>query len=387
VDEISNNVGCIAPNTIITVNNTLYFLSWAGFYKYDNNVLSKVDGKFAEELQLRLRSAQNGVSNPAIRDASCGWNSTYRELYLTIPIMTTENNEGSYQDYDPLSPPIVPGTIGVTLTDNIGARRVRGITYAINIDNGLVTKHRYMDDSAYHTDPPAYIYHTDPIAPTQRAPRAAARLYYTNTLGQLRSAEVLPPRTIQHAYVLANPNGVVASTSSYLFMRSSMFIESPTKFGSRDKANDDYLVFSYNPLTTEPLTLSAKKFVRVFWASKDWTAEDKSILKRIRKVFAYIAASDEPVVIRGLVHTSPMGPRATTDTSWQYEYVDSRPTSPRFNYSVTGELMSVPTESAGQSTSPSQNRAERHTFNIEGSGSFQMEYFGYYWKPINGYER
>lgn len=82
-----------------------------------------------------------------------------------------------------------------------------------------------------------------------------------------------------------------------------------------------------------------------------------------------------------------MGSTATTDTAWQYTYVDSRLTSPRLNYSVTGEIMAVPTESAGSTSSPSQNRGERHTFHVEGSGAFQMEYFGFYWKPINQYER
>lgn len=374
VDEISNNVGCIAPNTAITVNNTLYFLSWAGFYKYDNNQLSKIDGKFSEELQLRLRSSQNGVINPAIRDASCGWNPTYRELYLTIPVMSTSSNEGDHTGAN---------TMGVTITDNKGTRDIRGITYAINIDTGFVTKYRYMDDAVYFTDPSTWMQQLYPAAPTQRAPRVYSRLYYTNTLGQMRSAETLPPRTIHYL----NPTMPLANDASTEFMRISMFIESPTKdANNRDKSNDDHLMFIQN-LASQYVTINATKFVRVFWASKSWTAEDKSVLKRIRKVFSYIAASDDPVILRGIVHTSPEGETVTTDNTWQYTYVDSRPASPRFNYSVTGEVMAVPTESAGQTSSPSQNRGERHTFHVEGSGAFQMEYFGFYWKPINQYER
>lgn len=374
VDEISNNVGCIAPNTVITVNNTLYFLSWSGLYKYDNNVLSKIDGKFAEELQLRLRSAQNGVSNPAIRDASCGWNSAYRELYLNIPVMTTNTNEGdaNNQNYG-----------GITISDNKGTRQVRGHIYAINMDTGLVTKHRYMDDSVYFTDPLTWQQKLYDLPPTQRAPRTYSRLYYTNSLGQMRSAEILPPRTTN--YLRTSP--YAASIASIDFMRSSMFIESPTKDAqNRDKSNDDYLTWIADPIAVS-LIVATTKFIRIFWSSKDWTAEDKSVLKRIRKVFAYISASDDPVILRGVVHTSPMGATATLDTAWQYNYVDSRPASPRLGYSVTGEIMAVPTESAGSSSSPSQNRGERHTFNVEGSGAFQMEYFGFYWKPINQYER
>lgn len=375
VDEISNNVGCIAPNTVITVNNTLYFLSWAGFYKYDNNQLMKIDGKFAEELQLRLRSSQSGVINPAIRDASCGWNPTYRELYLTIPVMSTNNNEGDYSGGN---------TMGVTITDNKGTRELRAVTYVINIDTGLVTKYRYMDDSVYFTDPSTWMQQLYAVAPTQRAPRVYSRLYYTNTLGQMRSGECLPPRTINYLLPFV-PDG---NDTSMEWMRVSFFIESPTKdANNRDKSNDDYLMFNYDPITFVYSIVNVTKFVRVFWSSKSWTAEDKSVLKRIRKVFSYIAASDDPVILRGIVHTSPEGETATTDTTWQYTYVDSRPASPRFNYSVTGEIMGVPTEAAGNATSPSQNRGERHTFNVEGSGSFQMEYFGFYWKPINQYER
>jgi hypothetical protein len=376
-DEISNNVGCIAPNTVITVNNTLYFLSWAGFYKYDNNTLSKIDGNFAEELQVRLRSKRDGVMNPAIRDASCGWNSTYRELYLTIPVMSTTSSED------------VSTPIGVELTDNLGARQVRGITYAINVDNGLVTKYRYMDDAVYFTDPATWVSevpnaasHTP--APTQRAPRVSSRLYHANSLGQMRSAESLPPRT----YNYLNPVIQTGNGASMEFMRSSFFIESPTKLGNtRDKPNDDYLLFTQNSITLAYTQTLTTKFVRVFWASKSWTAEDKTVLKRIRKVFAYIQSSDDPVVIRGVVHTSPMGNTATADIVWQYSYPDTRLVTPRPGYSVVGELMSVPTEAAGLVSSPSQNRGERHTFNIEGSGAFQMEYFGFYWKPINQYER
>ena len=378
VDEISNNVGCIAPNTVITVNNTLYFLSWSGFYRYDNNVLSKVDGKFAEELQLRLRSAQNGVGNPAIRDASCGWNSAYRELYLNIPIMTTQSNEG---DFDPDN---TAARIGVSLSDNKGDRTVRGMVYAINIDTGLATKHRYMDDSVYFTDPATWMLQQYPIAPTQRAPRVHSRIYYTNSLGQMRSAEVLPPRTNSY-FLAAVPEAWAASQH---FMRSSVYLESPTKDNlNRDKSSDDYLAYVSQVPNAVTVVNQTTKFVRVFWASKDWTAEDKSVLKRIRKVFAYISASDDPTILRGLTHTSPMGVTATTDTSWQYNYIDSRVLSPRLGYSVTGEIMAVPTEAAGGASSPSQNRGERYTFNVEGSGAFQMEYFGFYWKPINQYER
>lgn len=389
VDEISNNVGCIAPNTIITVDNNLYFLSWSGFYKYDNNVLTKVDGDFAEELQVRLRSNMNGVKNPAIRDASCGWNPTYREIYLNLPVMSTENSEGHYgvdsmEDQD--------HTQGITLMDNVGERDIRGMVYAINLDTNFVTKYRYMDDALYFTDPsspadaPSVAFLN---APTQRSPRVSGRLYYTNTLGQLRSGEILPPRTYNYNIKVNNviqyPLPRDASTS---YLQTAFYIESPTKepLSSFDKYQDDFFMYRQNQLGNWQNALNFRN-VRVFWASKSWTNDDKSMLKRVRKVFTYVSSSVQPVVVRGIVHTSPLGARSTSDITWQYSYFFSNPNSPAYGQGATGELMAIPTESSGAATSPSQNRGERHLFQVEGGGAFQMEYFGFYWKPVNPYQR
>lgn len=389
VDEISNNVGCIAPNTIITVDNTLYFLSWSGFYKYDNNVLTRIDGDFAEELQIRLRSNLNGVKNPAIRDASCGWNPTYREIYLNLPVMSTENNEGHYgvdsmEDED--------HTQGITLMDNVGERDVRGMVYAINLDTNFVTKYRYMDDALYFTDPsspadaPTVAFLN---APTQRSPRVSGRLYYTNTLGQLRSGEILPPRTYNYNIKI---NNVIQypfpENASVSYLQTAFYIESPTKepLTSFDKYQDDFFMFKQNQLGNWQNAINFRN-VRVFWASKSWTNDDKSVLKRVRKVFTYVSSSVQPVVVRGIVHTSPLGARSTSDITWQYSYFFSNPNNPAYGQGATGELLAIPTESSGAATSPSQNRGERHLFQVEGGGAFQMEYFGFYWKPVNPYQR
>lgn len=374
VDEISNNIGCIAPNTAIVVNNTLYFLSWAGFFAYDNNVLKKADGSFSEELQIRLRSAQGTVPNPAIRDASCGWNPTYRELYLNIPVMSTTSSEGDYSGAN---------KTGITLTDNKSTRSVRGITYVINIDNGLVTKYRYMDDSSYHTDPTNPLTVGFNIVADQRSPRVQGRLYYANTLGQMRSAEILPTRTFNPL----NPTKALPGNASLEYLQSTFYIESPTKDpnGLADKQKDEFVMYT-QVSPGNYAQVPAERYVRVYWRSKAWTLDDKTMLKRVRKVFTHISASAEPVVIRGLVHTSPEGPTMTVDTQWEYTYADTRFSGPPYP-SATGELLAIPTEAAGASSSASQNRGERHTFEIEGGGGFQVEYFGFYWKPINTYER
>lgn len=373
-DEISNIVGCIAPNTAIVVNNALYFLSWAGFYRYNNNTLEKMDGAFAEELQVRLRSAQGGVGNPAIRDASCGWNAAYRELYLCIPVMTSSTSEGDFaggkQD-------------GLVLKDGRGTRTVRGTIYAINVDTGFVTKYRYMDDAAYFTDPSSLTDVGFQLAALQRSPRVQARLYYSNTLGQMRSAEALPTRTYNPLRVGKPSQG----DASMEYLHSQFYIESPTFSDdeSRMRERDDFAMYTLASPGVYAVSRLSRN-VRVYWRSKAWTAGDKTVLKRVRKVFAHVSASTEPVVIRGITHTSPTGPTQTTDTSWTYSYPDTRFIGPPYP-SATGELLAVPTEAAGASSSPSQNRGERHVFEVEGGGVFQMEYFGFYWKPINQYER
>ena len=370
VDEISNTVGCIAPNTVLCINNEMFFLSWSGFYRYNNNVLEKMDIPFSEELQLRLRNGMNGEPDPAIRDASCAWNPTYREIYLNIPIMSSVRDGAAQVDeYDSY----------VTLTDNMGARQVRGTVYALNIDTGLATKFRYMDDSRSFGDTASAL---TPLADaaTQRSVRTQAKLYHTTSLGKLMSADVLPARTVNYI-TTANPQ---EKDKSRYWLDSTFYYESPTKqdFGQFDKEDDEFLYYR-SSLAGFGGTVKqiGRRYVRTFWKSKTWTAEDKSVLKRFRKAFAYMAAASQPVIMRGVTHTSPEGSTEQTFTTWVYQF-DSG------GQPVTGELMAVPAEAHSSNLlGPAINRGERYTFEIETGGRTQIEYFGFYWKPINMYER
>jgi len=369
VDEISNTVGCIAPNTVLCINNEMFFLSWSGFYRYNNNVLQKMDMPFSEELQLRLRNGMNGQPDPSIRDASCGWNPTYREIYLNIPIMSSVR-DGSAQvdEYDSY----------VTLTDNMGTRQVRGTVYALNIDTGLATKFRYMDDSRAFGDTLSAI--TLPDAAAQRSVRTQGRLYHTTSLGKMMSAEILPARTINYI----TTDVMQEKDKSRYFLDSTFYLESPTKqdFNQFDKEDDEFL-FYRSSLTGFGGTVKqiGRRYVRTYWKSKTWTAEDKSVLKRFRKAFAYLAAASQPVIMRGITHTSPEGATQQTSTTWIYQFDDA-------GQPVTGELLAVPAEAhASNPLGPAINRGERYTFEIETGGRTQIEYFGFYWKPINMYER
>lgn len=328
VDEISNNIGCIAPNTLVNINNELYFLSWSGFYKYNNNVLEKADGAFGEELMIRLRHAQGGVRNPAIRDASCAYNSVYRELYLNIPIYTTA------------SP-------AFELQDNLGNRLVRGHIYVLNLDYGLVTKFAYEDDN----------YVTNPALPDygeNREPRVMGRIYHHNSLGELRSADILPVR--YYAPTPANS------------LRSMVHKESPT-------AEVDYDAVRIYASSDGASQVLDGPDIHTLWKSKDYTGNDKSIIKRIRKVFAFFQKGSS-ITITGQTHTSPEGTtNAAANSTWTKSYSGTQ-----------GEFLAVPDE-GNTSTYAAKERGERYSITLQSLGGTQIEYFKTYWKSINKYER
>ncbi len=149
-DEVSPDVGCIAPESLITVNNNVYFLSWQGFMRYDNNVLHRADTKFNEELMYRLQHSPL----EHIEFASCGWNEEHGELYLNVPFAGT----GSYHGF---------------------TRIVRGHLYVMALEKGYVTKFTYESDVGLARDALSF-----------------ARLYHNNSVGELMSGEIFPPGTV-----------------------------------------------------------------------------------------------------------------------------------------------------------------------------------------------
>jgi hypothetical protein len=187
-DEISPNIGCIAPNTLINIDGIHYFLSWKGFMRYDNNQVQKIDGKFDEELQYILTV----VPKEYIRDASCGYNAAYNEIYLNIPMLKTNDIYNRQRDYG-------HGDMYQKNTDNDAAeyfeRTLLGHIYVINIEKGYVTKFAYPgteEDLHYLLGagtnlPERFV--KDIVSSVQMI-----RLYYMNSMGELRSADVLPAK-------------------------------------------------------------------------------------------------------------------------------------------------------------------------------------------------
>ena len=242
VEEIANSYGCIAPNTIITYNNSVYFLSWFGFMKYDNNVVTKADGDFAFELDRRLEEEYLSVRNPAIRDASVALNPLYHELYLNIPAY------GGQAAYD------------------YHQEGINGHIYVINLDTTMCTKFQYETG-----DYQRFVPGQDENYPTTSGtnPRTMGRIYYANSLGQLHSAEILPK----------TPN-----------VRSLVNLESPT-----DRSYDMYQPGIQSQTDSQPGNWAINneilsEDVHTWWRSKLWSFNDKSILKRVREAISYFSA-------------------------------------------------------------------------------------------------
>ena len=312
VEEVSNTIGCIAPNTIICYDNTIYFLSWHGFMKYDNNGISKVDGPFAIELNARLLEEMNSVRNPAIRDASVALNSAHRELYLNIPAYA---GRPAYDYRD---------------------EGVKGHIYVLNLDNQLATKFQYETG-----DKQIFTPLRDPAYPSTSGTdyRTMARLYHTNSLGQLWSAETLPKTP---------------------YVSSKVYLEAPT---TRDY--DEFQPGITSSGLPETVSKIVSEPVRSWWKSKEWTGGDKSLLKRLRMVIANLAKGTNPRI----------GTEFNNDDYSAEAYREAM-------FGVTGELKVVPSRRVEGS-----DRGERMTIHIASEGETEIQGLGFHWRKVNTWIR
>jgi len=317
-DEISNRIGCIAPNTILSHNNDIYFLSWSGFYRFNNNVLQKADGDFWSELERRINNFQSTNDeyghprNPAVRDASCAYNPVYNEIYLNIPVYKHEEV-------------IAPDVEAVN-----GGRKMRGHIYVIQLETGLVSKFHYEQNG-------------------NPSDRTQGRLYHTNSLGELRSAQILSDDLNTRPALIcidAPTETTVDSTSDYSYVAGEW------KFGGED--------------------------VNTLWRSKHFTLNDKSIVKRVVKVLGNVRKG-EYIRISGGTQNEVYGTYNHAESRW-WEY----------EFDAPGELTAIPprTSSApGNDDSKHPERGERVAFQIETQGETMIDSFAFYWRPVNQYMR
>ena len=316
-DEISNRVGCIAPNTVFQYNNEIYFLSWSGFYKFNNNMLQKADGDFWAELERRINNFQEvdeygNPRNPAVRDASCGYNPVYNEIYLNIPVYT----DG--------------GTILEDVENVNDPRIMRGHIYVIQLDTNLVSKFHYEQGGNYPD-------------------RTQGRLYHTNSLGEMRSAQIL--------------------SDNIDSLPALICVDAPT-----DVSHDS---ISTNTLNVDTFEFSTKD-VHSLWRSKAFTLNDKSIIKRVVKVLANVRKGSYIRISGGSQNEDYGSYMQETNRWWRYDYETS------------GELTAIPPRTSsmpGTPTAQHAERGERVSFQVESDGETMIDNFAMYWRPINQYLR
>lgn len=320
-DEISNRIGCIAPNTVLALNGEIYFLSWVGFCKFNNNVPQKADGEFWAELEQRINNfAQvndrfGNPRNPAIRDASTAYNPVYNEIYLNVPI---------YRENMAISP-------DVEVAPNKTARRMRGHIYVIQLDTNFVTKFHYEQNDESVPD------------------RTQGRLYHTNSLGELRSAQILP-------------DGITQS--------SLICIDAPTT----DESD------SISGVTLQGTEWAfGRKTTHSMWRSKVFTLQDKSIVKRVTKFIANVRNGSN-IKLSGSSQNEDYGSYSHEPTKfWSYEFPE-----------ITGELEAIPPRTA---TAPpadhSQHaeRGERIVLQIDSDGTTMIDNAAMYWRPVQPFNR
>lgn len=292
-DEITPEIGLIAPLAKINVNNMLYFLSWKGLMAYDNNVLQPLDATFQDELQFVMRNAGD-----SIRDASCGYNSRYSEIYLNMPMLPTK--EYNMQD------------IYGEAEFHEHTRRHYGHIYVVNLEKQYATKfgnfpsHQAVGQQNADGDP----YWLRCIGDT----RQLIRMYYNNSLGEMRSADILPVyygKTLlggdETAYGDGYPwAGIYIETpysvNDILYRDTDVIFDPRTISANVARVSGDWredVISAWNWNTTVFPPEMAVPIYNMF-KSKFITGGSETITKRVRKTLVNIYAAGE-ITLSGIV--------------------------------------------------------------------------------------
>ena len=299
-DEIDPNVGCVAQNALINVDNILYFLSWKGLMMYDNNQLKKVDGAFDEELQFIIQQAGD-----AIRDASLGYNPAYNEIYLNIPMPESKYDNDLNLDegrvYDAGNTPYYKFE-----------RSQYGHIYVLNLEKQYATKFSYattVQDPILDDD--ANIIYIKESTDT----RQFIRKYFTNSLGELRSGDILPSCYGSLQGDTLYNDGVLwagiyietpyqEATTADLFKDVDKILNG--RYYSDEFRNDQGTIqliiqdstvgFQYHS-TLFPPVIEAP--IRCAFKSKFFTGDDESLVKRVRKGIVQMYSRGE-ITVKGI---------------------------------------------------------------------------------------
>lgn len=425
-DLVTSDIGCIAPNALLDVNNTVYFLSWKGLMSYDNNVVKNIDQKFNEELSILLNL---GKKYSAIRDATIGYNSTYNEIYLNIPPLKEREDiiQKEAESYnvineltDPFTQPKIynanPVIIDIDYENAYKLyeyedtyydlqKRLFGHIYVINLNTGLSYKYGYQP-SVTGEEASGITYIRKMLSNMSNI-----RLYKTNSLGELRSADIV--------------------TSEYgdTLMHAGMYIETPynisgTLYRDTDEMLNGYYYKDRIITNNEIFPQIYRMPVRSAYKSKFFTGNDENLIKRIREivlnlysqgiirmetVYINYDAIDDRIenknrLLDSYTNTSVVGSRSEQEEKYIFNPTETYDRANRYGVVNMGEIQWQPLiKGTGKNILkiiPNSNYQNNQTageifdlngkpvkFSIEIYTEFrtQLNQISYYWRPIHVY--
>jgi hypothetical protein len=284
--DVNRQIGCIAPNTLININDNAYFLSAEGLYVYNNNTVLPVDKVFNQELK-KVMFGEDGKLLESMRDASCGYNPTYNELYLNIPPLKSyeypnypnlrtfnyQTETGTLEEYSHVEGDYVKSFV----------ESFYGHVYVVSLNKGYVTKFGYQDTvkDRIGVEEETNVKLKEVIHPTQMV-----RLYYTNSNAELRSGDILPIKYNNELtdYTVA----LMYIETPYLRVEDSIYPDINTYRSTKNiiyRDTDDILDVTNAPYL-RVTNFPPYKLVPVLnkWKSKFFTGGTEVFIKRLREI-------------------------------------------------------------------------------------------------------
>jgi len=284
-DEISANIGCIAPETFITVDNIIYFLSYQGIYRYDGNQLLPIDMPIKEEIMSYLTYLKreniynaNRDTIDLIRFVTAGYNPVYGELYFNFPTIKYIGDDK------------IVNQDGTTVFHNY-PRRFECNIYVYHIATQIWTKYKYSEDiieplwvEILPGDPELELEEerNEWYIKKLRNLLQNTRIYYTNKLGELRSGDILATRYFSTAP--SDPlgyNQVFDWAGIYIETPYQLLIEHIRQFNAQD------LTYEFNPYLNTDDTINNHIFIQ---SALEATLNAKADV---------LVATTEPIVLSG----------------------------------------------------------------------------------------
>ncbi len=234
VDEVSNTIGCIAPKTLINVNNKLYFLSWSGFIEFNGESWQRADAGVSKEIDELLTNTPKEL----LRYATAGYNPSLNLIYLNIPSYQTWENKDvlrfpypfdddriKYAPERQLDYGFLRNTQRLDVTEytdqtHLFEKRVLGHVFVFDLKNQNAYKYGYQTTLLDYRDEPLFETNQHHLLKEVIYPIQNVRMYYANSLGELRSADIFPSRYYTRAWVVND------RLAPYL---TGFYIESPAE--------------------------------------------------------------------------------------------------------------------------------------------------------------